>query len=37
MSSMLLGGQRAAPKKLLARGYEFSHPELDEALASLVK
>lgn len=35
MSMLLLGGQRAAPKKLLEHGYEFRHPELDGALASL--
>lgn len=37
MSSMLLGGQKAAPKKLLAHGYRFRHPSLDGALASLLK
>jgi uncharacterized protein (TIGR01777 family) len=37
MSSLLLGGQRAAPKKLLAQGYKFRHPSLDGALASLLK
>jgi uncharacterized protein (TIGR01777 family) len=37
MSTMLLGGQRAVPKKLLDRGYEFRHPSLDGALASLLK
>lgn len=35
MSSMLLGGQDAPPKKLLERGYKFRRPSLDEALASL--
>ncbi len=35
MASMLLGGQRAVPKKLLERGYKFRHPSLDEALAAL--
>jgi len=35
MSGMLLGGQRAVPKKLLERGYTFRHPTLDGALASL--
>ena len=30
---MLLGGQRVLPAKLLAAGYNFRHPELDEALA----
>ncbi len=37
MSGLLLGGQRAVPKKLLARGYEFRHPSLDGALAALLK
>jgi hypothetical protein len=37
MSGLLLGGQRAAPKKLLERGYKFRHPSLDGALASLLK
>jgi len=36
MSSMLLGGQNAPPRKLLARGYKFRHPSLDGALASLL-
>lgn len=35
MAGMLLGGQRAVPKKLLAHGYKFLHPTLDGALASL--
>jgi uncharacterized protein (TIGR01777 family) len=35
MSSLLLKGQRATPKKLLERGYKFRHPSLDGALASL--
>jgi len=35
MSSLLLGGQNAPPKKLLERGYKFRHPALDGALASL--
>lgn len=37
MSSLLLKGQRATPKKLLASGYEFRHPALDAALASLLQ
>ncbi len=36
MSSLLLGGQRATPQKLLERGYEFRHPSLAGALASLL-
>ena len=35
MSTLLLDGQRALPKKLLGRGYEFKHPELAGALADL--
>jgi uncharacterized protein (TIGR01777 family) len=35
MSSLLLKGQRATPKKLLERGYKFRHPALDGALSSL--
>jgi uncharacterized protein (TIGR01777 family) len=37
MSSLLLGGQNAPPRKLLERGYEFRRPSLDGALASLLK
>jgi uncharacterized protein (TIGR01777 family) len=37
MSALLLDGQRAIPKKLLTRGYEFRQPTLDGALAALVK
>lgn len=36
MSELLLGGQRALPRKLESAGYRFRHPRLDEALASLV-
>lgn len=35
MAQMLLGGQRALPRKLEAAGYRFARPDLDEALASL--
>ena len=37
MSSLLLGGQNAVPKKLLERGYKFQYPALDGALASLLQ
>lgn len=37
MSSLLLEGQRATPKKLLTCGYEFRHPSLDKALSSLTR
>jgi uncharacterized protein (TIGR01777 family) len=35
MAEMLLGGQRALPRKLEEAGYAFRHPYLDEALSSL--
>ncbi|MDE2490833.1 MAG: DUF1731 domain-containing protein, partial [Elusimicrobia bacterium] len=37
LSGMLLGGQRAVPKKLLAAGYAFKHPEIAGALADLYR
>jgi|CXWL01.1.fsa_nt_gi uncharacterized protein (TIGR01777 family) len=37
MSAMLLGGQRAIPKKLLDAGYQFKYPEIDKALAAILK
>jgi len=33
---VLRGGQRVAPKRTLELGYEFEHPDLDEALQSLL-
>lgn len=33
---VLRGGQRVIPKRTLELGYEFKHPELDEALMDLV-
>ncbi|MBI4061578.1 MAG: TIGR01777 family protein [Elusimicrobia bacterium] len=36
MASLLLGGQRAAPRKLLKLGYKFRQPTLDGALACLL-
>lgn len=33
---VLRGGQRVLPKRALELGYEFKHPELDEALRDLV-
>ena len=33
---MLLGGQRVLPARLQAAGYQFKHPELDEALADVL-
>lgn len=35
MSGMLLGGQRAAPKKLQAAGFGFKYPDADAALGAL--
>ncbi len=36
MSVIALGGQRVLPAALEARGFEFAHPALDEALADLL-
>jgi uncharacterized protein len=35
-AAVLKGGQRAVPKRTLELGYEFEHPDLDEALADLL-
>ena len=35
-AGLLLGGQKAAPGKLLSCGYRFRYPDLDAALARLV-
>jgi NAD dependent epimerase/dehydratase family enzyme len=32
--TQLLGGQRATPKKLLAAGFQFKHPDVDRGLAA---
>ena len=34
--ALLLGGQRVAPERLVARGYEFSYPQLEQALAHIL-
>jgi hypothetical protein len=34
--AVLRGGQRVVPKRALELGYEFEHPELDEALQDLL-
>jgi uncharacterized protein (TIGR01777 family) len=34
--AVLKGGQRVAPKRALELGYEFQHPDLDEALRDLL-
>jgi uncharacterized protein (TIGR01777 family) len=35
MAGMLLGGQRAVPKKLLDAGYSFQYPTADAALSAI--
>ncbi|MBI4971085.1 MAG: TIGR01777 family protein [Candidatus Omnitrophica bacterium] len=37
MSEMFLTGQKAIPRKLVESGYQFSHPQLDEALHQIIK
>ena len=37
MADMLLGGQRAAPKKLTAAGYQFNYPHVDAALTAIYR
>ena len=34
--ALLLGGQRVAPERLVAEGFEFSYPQLDPALAHIL-
>jgi uncharacterized protein (TIGR01777 family) len=34
--ALLLGGQRVAPERLLAGGFEFSYPNLEQALAHIL-
>ena len=36
MSTLLLDGQKAIPKRLLDAGYAFQHPSVEGALASLL-
>lgn len=36
LGHVLRGGQRVTPKRTLELGYEFKHPDLDEALRDLV-
>jgi len=36
MATVVVTGQRAVPKRLLALGYEFRHPELGEALRDVL-
>jgi uncharacterized protein (TIGR01777 family) len=36
-AEVLKGGQRVAPRRALDLGYEFRHPELDEALGDLLQ
>ena len=35
--ALLLGGQRVAPKRLIAGGYVFSHPQLEQALVHILE
>ena len=35
MADLLIYGQHVVPKKLIDKGYQFKHPELNEALTSL--
>jgi len=37
MSRIVLEGQRVVPEKLLAAGFSFRHPELEEAFQSLIR
>src|SRR3954470_19692504 len=37
MAALVIGGQRAVPRRALEHGYEFRHPELDEALRSVLR
>jgi uncharacterized protein (TIGR01777 family) len=37
MASIVTGGQRAVPARLTELGYEFEHPQLEEALRAAVK
>jgi len=35
--ALLLGGQRVAPERLVAEGYEFSYPQLEQALVHILE
>jgi len=35
--ALLLGGQRVAPKRLIAEGYQFQHSQLEAALTNVLK
>ncbi|HEV7683453.1 MAG TPA: TIGR01777 family oxidoreductase [Pyrinomonadaceae bacterium] len=35
--ALLLGGQRVAPERLGANGFQFKHPQLEAALSSILK
>ncbi len=37
MATLVISGQRAVPRRALEHGYEFRHPELDEALRSVLR
>jgi hypothetical protein len=36
LGAVLRGGQRVVPRRALDLGYEFQHPDLDEALKDLL-
>jgi hypothetical protein len=36
MAQILLEGQKVKPQKLLAAGFAFRHPELEEALSDII-
>ena len=37
LADVVTGGARVLPRRALELGYEFRHPELDEALRSAVR
>lgn len=37
MAQLLLGGQRAIPKRLTEQGFHFNYPEIDNALKDILK
>ncbi len=37
LGEVLVGGQRAMPRRALDAGFEFAHPELEPALRDLLK
>jgi NAD dependent epimerase/dehydratase family enzyme len=37
MATLVISGQRAVPRRALDGGYEFRHPDLGEALRSVLR